>query len=288
MPEVELHQFGERLFVTGPSWGVELPPGASPRDVGRLMLRGLAGEQARERPFIEAFGLMLRRDRAEERGWERFCRRVVGVDVAVYRPQVRIELLDLGEPELRLRALGGRVDGESGIGLPRDVGAEALGRAALSMLATTPPRWPAVRTAIVHVATRKRLVVYPSRFRAGEPVRVVAADGDAHTIGEVVRQALEDSDRIDPEGERDSWERLLATVDITPRQIAGRRSVHVYELSNRGLRIAVWRPVRGGWEPVGEVGELVLPDLGARELGRAVVAAAVAWDPWSGEPLRPG
>lgn len=288
MPEVELQQFGERLFVTGGSWGVEVSADASPRDVGELMLRGMTGERARGRPLIEMVERMMRRDRAEERGWERFCERVVGVEVSAYRPQVRIELLDVWEPELRLRPLGGRVDADGGIGLPRDVDAEALGRAALSMLAATAPRWPAVRSAIVHVATRKRLVVYPSRFWASEPVQVVAADADARTIGEVVRRALADSDRIDPDAKRppDFWERLLATVDVKPRQIAGRRSVDVAELSTGGARVTAMRAVRGGWEPVGDLGELELADLQAETLGRAVVAAAISWTPWSGEPLR--
>src|SRR5438093_9153053 len=101
---VELQEFRGRLFVTGESWGVAVPPGASAGDIGDLLLRGLAGERARQRPLVETLVRMTRRDRAEERGWERFCRREVGVDVAEYEPEKRIEVIDLAEGELRVRS----------------------------------------------------------------------------------------------------------------------------------------------------------------------------------------
>jgi hypothetical protein len=284
---VELQQFRDRLFVTGPSWGVEVRRGSLPDEIGRLLLDGLAGERARGRPLIESFTGMQRRDRAEKRGWEDFCRKVAGVEVMDYRPQIRIEVLDLREGDLRLRPAHDPVDPAHDTLLPDDVGAAELGAAALELLAATPPRWPTLRSAGIHIATRKRLVVYPSRFWAGSPLRIVPVDADARDVGNVVQRALRDSDAIDPESDRptDFWEHLLASAGLNARQLAGRRAGSVSELADGSVQVEALRAVRGGWEGIGDTAVVSLPNLDAERLGRAVVTALVTWDPSSGTRL---
>ena len=289
MASVELQQFRGRLFVVGPSWGTEVPPEAAPRQVGELLMRGLEGERARRRPFIETLAGMARRDRAERRGWERFLSREAGVEPAEYRPEKRVDILDLDEGVLHVRRISaGVADQSSELHLPADIDAERLGEAALSLVSQIAADWPAVRGAWVYGATRKRLAVVPTRTRSEGPIRIVATDADPRVVGEAVQAALVDSEKIDPEIDSDlsgSWDRLLADAGLSRRQLAGRRSVDVDELSEGSIRVSAWRYVRGGWEPIGEHAEVTLSNPTPERLGRAVLVAAFEWDHLSGSHL---
>lgn len=288
---VELHRFRGRLFVTGEwggDWGVAVPDGASAADVGALLHRGLEGERARRAPLLEPLRSFRRRLRSEERGWEHFCTRVAGVEVAEYRPEVRMEVYeDDEERALRIRPIqGGPVDPEQDVRLPLDAGAQELGDAMLGLLDSTPPAWPAVRRAQVHVASRRRLVVFPVNFRYGAPVRVAAVDDPPDAIGALVLLTLADSERVDPNGPIELWERALADAGLSEAQIARRRAVAVDELADGSVCVEALRPATGGgWESAGELGVLALSGADDVTLGRAVVAAGVTWDPWAGRRI---
>jgi hypothetical protein len=190
------------------------------------------------------------------------------------------------EGSLRIRPLqGGPVDPSQDVRLPLDVGPQELGELAMRLLDSTPPVWPKVRSAIVHVASRRRLVVFPVNFRYGGPARVAAADSPPDEIGALVRLALLDSERVDPDGPAELWEQALADAGLSEAQIARRRAVDVDELSDGAVHVQALRSVCGGWESAGPLGVLTLNDADDAMLGRAVVAAGVTWDPWAGSPI---
>jgi hypothetical protein len=119
--------------------------------------------------------------------------------------------------------------------------------------------WEPARSAFVHHATRNRLVVVPSRIRDGRAIRVLDADVEPSILGKDVQAAIEDSERIEPNLDRApsvSWAELLADVGLSPRQLAGRRGVDVDEIDDASLRVAAWRYVTGGWEPIGDHAEV--------------------------------
>lgn len=289
MASVELQEFRGRLFVAGPSWGAAVPREATRWEVGELLMRGLEGERSRRRPLIETLAGMRRRDRAELRGWERFVSREAGVAAEEYRPEKRVEVLDLDEGVLRVRRISAGVADLSGeLVVPADADADALAEVAFSLLSHIDADWPTVRGAFVHGATRNRLAVVPTRVRSGGPIRVLAADAEPTAIGDAVLAALTDSEKLKPDLDDYSvaaWDALLADAGLSRRQLAGRRAVAVDELSNGAIRVYAWRYVRGGWEPIGDRAEVTLTDPTPEELGRAVVVAAIEWDHLSGSHL---
>jgi hypothetical protein len=148
--------------------------------------------------------------------------------------------------------------------------------------------WEPARGAFVHVASHNRLVVVPMRIREGRPIRVLRTDVDPRLIGEAVQAAVEVSEQIDPDLDKEppaSWDELLAEVGLSQRQLARGQAVDVHERADGALRVAVWRYVRGGWEPIGDHAEVTLSAPAPEQLGQAVVVAAIKWDRLSGTHL---
>lgn len=299
---VELHLFRGRMFVTGQwggDWGQAIDRGMSPEDVGRLLLGGLAGDRARRRPLIDTLETFERRERAEERGWARFCEREVGVSVREYRPEVRVEVLDLSDGMLRVRPIGRGARPGPDRELSRDVDARALGEAALEVVEQATPQWPAVRRAFVNVASRDRFAIFPSGNVLGSP-RVVSMRDGTEALSSAVLAALVDSKllRGDDEeaeyGSPDEWEATLRAAGLSSQQLARRRAASVGELANGTIEVAAWRArTGGGWEPVDVIQDGVLTDRATVVLehsdrdtvGGAVIAATTTWNPWGAETL---
>ena len=288
---VELNRFRGRLFVTGgrgSGWGTAVAPDATANEVGDILLRALEGEGARRVPLVDTLESETRRSLAATRGWERFCLREVGVRVAEYRPEIRIEVYDAGEGALVLRPRQGRTHRESEMKISLDAGATELGGAVLALLEATVPERPTIRSALVHAGTRKRLVIFPIRpGRRGHPVRVVSIDAAPEVVGVAVLLALEESERIDEEIpvvlERTRWEQAMSAAGVGERQIAGRRASAVEALSDGTVRLTALVPIRGDWASAGDGGELTLNEpISAADVGRAVIAAVVKWDRFDG------
>ena len=248
----EVDRFEERLFVTSGwvgAWGAAVPEGAGAGVIGALVKQGL--DVARRNPspvLMDAEG--LRREPEREKGWERFCREVVGVPVEQYQPEIRIDVLDLNDGDLRVRPLvrGARPDEEAGLTLSADADATAVGEAVSRLLAATPPEWPTLRHATLASEANGRLVLYPHHgvYLAG-PVRVVAPDVDAATLGVAIRAALDESRQA--EGSPGAFDRALQAAGLEERDLAGGAQTGIRETTRGAIVIDAWRPTGGGWEP---------------------------------------
>jgi hypothetical protein len=300
---VELHVFRGRLFMTGEwggDWGQALDREISPEELGNMLLRGLQGEHARGRPLIDTLETFQRRDRAEARGWERFCESVAGVSARDYRPEIRVEVLDLSDDVLRVRCIGRAALPGPEQKLPRDVDARTLGQAALHEISGATPQSPTIRRAFVNVASRQRFAVFPSGDVLGAPHVVSMRDGVA-ALGVAVLTALAESEqpRVTDDEEpdfrsRDEWEDVLRSAGLSSQQLARRRAASVNGLADGRIAVAAWRARSGGgWEPVDVIRDGVLSDRGTAALGRAapeplgaaVLIATTTWNPWGDETL---
>lgn len=114
--EAEVHRFRGRRYVTagwGRGFGVVVPADAGPGEVSRLVVEALEWSGRNPLPVFTRLGKRDPGRRDDERGWERFCRSIVGVAVPDYDPEQRVRVLaqDGGRLQLCLIACGTPVTG---------------------------------------------------------------------------------------------------------------------------------------------------------------------------------